>query len=142
MSFCVVTGTQMIMFTGSCRGVCISLGVTVSVTVHMCGCGCVWKGFVWVCGTGCWGAPRGSICVAQCVSLCLPTRTSVSLCLTELGSVSSRVPVCVLSPLQLLDQELKHELLAHYPAAHSLCHWGEWQCGGGPGVCWREEWGE
>ncbi|XP_066862237.1 glucagon-like peptide 1 receptor isoform X5 [Kogia breviceps] len=26
---------------------------------------------------------------------------------------------------QLLDQELEHELLAHHPAAHSLCHRGE-----------------
>ena len=37
-------------------------------------------------------------------------------------------PVC-LSPLQLLDQELQHELLAHNPAAHPLRHRGEWCCG-------------
>lgn len=50
------------------------------------------------------------------------------------GSGPNWVPVCL--PLQLLDQELKHELLAHYPAAHSLRHWGEWRLGVALGMLW------
>lgn len=87
---------------------------------------CVATRALGVCGTGRWVAPLGKVCVTRML-MC----TCAPLCLhCKLESVSSWVPVCVaLSPLQLLDQELEHELLAHHPAAHSLCHWGEW---------WRE----
>lgn len=57
-------------------------------------------------GTGCW--------VARCGRVRVP-----------LGLHRDLGALCVSLPLQLLDQELQHELLAHYPAAHSLCHWGE-----------------
>lgn len=65
--------------------------------------------------------------VALCVSLCMAMCGRVPLCLhCELGGpVHPMRCLCVCLPLQLLDQELEHELLAHHPAAHPLCHWGE-----------------
>lgn len=65
------------------------------------------------------------LCVYVCVTLHALVYGAARCLHWELGAcVPEPEPVC-LSLLQLLDQELQHELLAHNPAAHPLRHWGE-----------------
>lgn len=106
----------------ACLGaVCISVYDCV-FGLYVCIVGLCTGRALWVHGTGCWVAPGSCVCGTRHGHVHRwPLCPHLSWGSCESCWMHARISL----PPQLLDQELQHELLAHYPAAHSLCHWGE-----------------